>query len=86
MVTKRAPGGVPERSKREDKSEKNENYDTLILNDPMGFRLHLHPSERPGSGKKLTKFARKNNYAYEHTKSHKKHYQDHTKPILYRKR
>ena len=36
MVTKRAPGVVPERSKREDKSEKNENYDTLILNDPMG--------------------------------------------------
>ena len=82
MVTKRAPGGVPERSGREEKSEKNENYDTLILNDPMGVLLHLHTSERPGSRKKVTKFQRKNKNVYKHIKSHKKQYQDHTKPIL----
>ena len=85
IVTKRAPEGVPERSQRREKSEKNENYDTLILNDPIGVWLHLHPSGEPGTGKKLTKIERKNNNAYEHTKSHKKRNRGHTKSILYRK-
>ena len=35
-----------------------------------------------GSGKKLTKFPRKNKNKYKHTKSHKKHYRNHKKQIL----
>ena len=67
-------------------SEKNENCDTLILNDSTVIWLHLHPSGGPGTRKKLTIFERKNNNAYEHTKSQKKRNQGHTKSILYRKR
>ena len=55
-VTRRAPKGVPERSQRKEKTQKHENYDTLISNDPMGVWLHLHPSGGPGPEKKLPKF------------------------------
>ena len=64
----RGPREVP----KERKIRKNENYDTLILNDPIGFWVHLHPSGGPRNGKKLTEFARKTNNVYEHTKSRKK--------------
>ena len=32
-------------------SDKSENYDTLILKDPIGVWLHLHPSGGPGPEK-----------------------------------
>ena len=48
----RGPREVP----KERKTQKHENYDTLISNDPMGVWLHLHPSGGPGPEKKLPKF------------------------------
>ena len=69
---KEHPKGSQRGPKGEKKWKNTENYDTFILNDPMGVWLHLHPSARTGT-RKNTKHThnRKHNNARPQTKTGK---------------